>query len=995
MIKNNNHKPHNLITLILNSLTKSYTTTPLLKPISTTVTPCQQDHKSLCFSLAETLITRGQLSSARKLIHRLVSQSPTLADQISVVSFARNKRLELDLATYSTHISRLVNAGEYELAEGLYSDKIVKRGVKPDGLLLGSLMVCYCKLGRVKDEKYHFQKLVEFKSLSSGRAFSEVITEVFARDRLVDAYEYCVKVNGVGIRLGVSCYNKMIGGLSLKGYVDEARHVFDMMLERGVAPVAHLFKSLVFGFCKMGRVEEAEMVSVEMESYGFFVDKVMYTSLINGYSKNRKVKMGLRLFYKMLKMGCQLDTYTYNTLIQGFVSSGLFDKVWVLHKHFIELGLEPDVLTYQIMISKFCKECKVDSALGLLSSMYDRDLTPNVHCYTPIISSLYKENRVEVDEVYQKMLESGVIPDQVFFFALMKEFPKGHELHLTLKILNVIAKYGCGIDPLYSSVSFGPTQNIEYEIEHVLGRIMESRPQLANMAYSIYIMGLCMGGNSDDALRSVVFMIILGFQPLISAYNSLIKCFCQEGFGEHATALIGLMEGMGRAPDSTTFLVMVSEHCKRGDLVSAFDVLRLMDDRKMKPSVAIYDCIIGCLGKEKKFSEAITVLKKMLESGVYPDEALYAKMINVYSKNGQAYEANRLFNQMTEHGIQPDSRAYSALISGLVKKNKLEKGVTYLGSMLKDGFMPNKVLYTSLIGHFLRKGELEFAFRLVSLMGRSHIECDHITYITLISGICRNIQCYNGVWHDSHSKSQKDREDLYHLLYQNSPLLNENDMRISLTTHKDLKLLAIKLIRGINGTSYMPNLYLYNGILTGFCRMGKFEEAYDQLDVMEEQGVGPNQVSFTILIKGHIQVGEIDAAVGLFNRMNADGCFPDRILYNSLIMGFCKNDRLIDALSLSHAMCKRGFAPSKIAYEYMLISLCASRLVTEALNICEDMIAHNYLPSQSNCYSLLHTLLEENKLHEAHMIRNMMLEIGRKSPNPMRQRMIMVSYSLK
>nr|GEY77574.1 pentatricopeptide repeat-containing protein At5g62370 [Tanacetum cinerariifolium] len=199
MIKNNNHKPHNLLTLILNSLTNSFTTTPLLKPISAV----EQNHKSLCFSLAETLIKRGQLSSARKLIHRLVSQSPTITDQISVVNFARNKRLELDLATYCTHISRLVNAGEYELAEGLYSDKIVKRGVKTDGLLLGSMMVCYCKLGRVKDENGHFQKLVEFKSLSSGRAFSEVITEVFAQDRLVDAYEYCVKVNDVGITLGV------------------------------------------------------------------------------------------------------------------------------------------------------------------------------------------------------------------------------------------------------------------------------------------------------------------------------------------------------------------------------------------------------------------------------------------------------------------------------------------------------------------------------------------------------------------------------------------------------------------------------------------------------------------------------------------------------------------------------------------------------------------------------------------------------------------------
>ncbi|KAI3735157.1 hypothetical protein L6452_14645 [Arctium lappa] len=991
MIKSNRiHQPHLFI-----SFFKSFATTPLplsdppTGPSFSTVSPCEKDHKSLCFSLAENLIKRGLLSSARRVIQRLVLQSPAIVDVIAVIDFAVFRGVSLDLSTYSALICRLVSAGETRIAENLYIDRIVRRGHKPDAPLLGSMMICYCKLGKLKEENDHFQKLVGLKSFSSGRACSEFLGQIFAQNRFFDAYDYFVRINDAGILLPVSCYNMLIVGLSFRGYVDEARQVFDIMLERGVPPVSHLLKSLVFGFCKMERVEEAELLSAEMESYGFFVDKVMYTSLINGYCKNSKIKMGMRLFYKMLKMGCQPDSYTYNTLIQGFVNCGLFDKVWVLHKQMIELGLEPDVLTYQIMINKFCKEKKVDCAMALLSSMCDMDLMPNVHCYTPIIPALYKENRVELDELYQKMLDSGVIPDQVLFFALMKEYPKGHELHLTLKILSAIAKYGCGFDHSYSSVAFGPAENVEFEIDHLLGRIIECRPQLANMVYSIYIIGLCMGGKSDAALRSVVFMVNLGFQPLLSAYNSLIKSSCEEGFVEHAKALIELLEDMGMVPDSTTFLVMVNEHCKQGDFASAFDVLRQMDERRMKPNVAIFDCVIGCLGREKRVFDAHSMFKKLLESGVDPDEALYVRMINVYSKNGQAFEANRLFNRMIKHGMQPDSHAYSALISGLVKKNIMEKGVHYVGSMFKDGFMPNKVLYTSLIDQFLRKGELEFAFRLVSLMERSHIECDQITYITLLSGICRNLQCYTGMRHDTRTKFGKEREKLYHVLHQNTLLPKEpkeNDMRISITTHEDLKLLARKLIRGIKDSCYMPNLYLYNGILSGFCRMGKFEEAYEELDVMQKLGVAPNQVTFTILINGHIQVGDVDLAVGLFNKMNADGCFPDRIVYNSLIKGFCKNRRVVDALSLSHAMCKRGFAPSKIAYEYMLISLCASRLINEAFSICEDMIAHNYLPSQYNGNWLLHILLEENKLHEAQMVHSMVLERGRKFPNPMRQR---------
>ena len=59
--------------------------------------------------------------------------------------------------------------------------------------------------------------------------------------------------------------------------------------------------------------------------------------------------------------------------------------------------------------------------------------------------------------------------------------------------------------------------------------------------------------------------------------------------------------------------------------------------------------------------------------------------------------------------------------------------------MLGDGLQPNTVLYTSLISLFLKKGQFEFAFRLVDLMDRNQIDTDLIMYISLVSGVSRNI----------------------------------------------------------------------------------------------------------------------------------------------------------------------------------------------------------------------------------------------------------------
>lgn len=108
--------------------------------------------------------------------------------------------------------------------------------------------------------------------------------------------------------------------------------------------------------------------------------------------------------------------------------------------------------------------------------------------------------------------------------------------------------------------------------------------------------------------------------------------------------------------------------------------------------------------------------------------------------------------------------------------------------------------------------------------------------------------------------------------------------------------------------------------------------------------------------------------------MNAHGCIPDRIVSNTLIMGLCKAGRLLDALSLAHTMYKRGLSPNKVSYENVLSCLCDSRLSVHALRICEEMLAHDFIPSRYVLNSLLCLLVEEDKLQEAQVLHDMILD---------------------
>ncbi|KAM3301751.1 hypothetical protein P3S67_016253 [Capsicum chacoense] len=765
----------------------------------------------------------------------------------------------------------------------------------------------------------------------------------------------CVTISLINLR--TLCFS-LAENLILRGLFDSAQKVIRRIINqssslsealsavefsicRGVEPAETSYAFLIRQLVTSGETQKAEVVYEDcILKRDRFLDGLM------------KMTTAMMVFFRMMKLGCEPDKYTYNTLINGFMSLGMFDKGWVLHGQMAQFGFEPDAVSYQIMIVNYCKDHKVDCALTLLDDIIQCNVAPSVHSDTALISALYKENRLtKVDDIYRKMIYTGLVPDHVLFFTLISNHPRGSEISLACTFLRAIAKNGCGVDLSYipSPTSRKVTTDIMLDIDLLLGEIGARNLTLAGVAFNIYMIALCLGGKLGNAQLCMDKMASLSLQPSLSAYNSMIKCLFQKGLHEDAKFLVEVMQDQGQVPNQATFLIMVNEYCKQGDIQSAVEVLDRLEESGLKPSIAIYDCVIGCLGRKKRTDEALGIFRRMLEAGIYPDETMFVTMINALSRNGQAILAHELFEKMLEDGVQPSRYAYTALISGLVKKNMIAKGCVYLDRMIEEGFMTNTILYTSLIKRFLRKREFEFAFKLVDLMERSEIEWDLRRY-------------------------EESKEILFRLLHQSAMLPKEKCLKISVSSHEQIKFLALRLINKVKSTPLVPNLYLYNGIISGFCWAESMEDAYKHLDTMQNEGILPNQVTFTILIDGHFRSGEIDRAVGLFNRMNSQGCLPDNIVYNTLIKGLCKHGRLMDALSLSYTMLKKGLAPSKASYESLLSSFCANNWSVHALKICHDMLANKYVPCRYNLKSLSCILYEDNKRQEARFMYDLLLK---------------------
>ncbi|KAJ6340374.1 hypothetical protein OIU77_008185, partial [Salix suchowensis] len=546
--------------------------------------------------------------------------------------------------------------------------RMLKKGCDPDICTYNTLIHGFLKMG-LFDKAWVLWNLMSDLGIQPNEVTYNLMICYYCKQGKLDcAFDYFVRISDPNVKLGMWIYNVLINGLCHQGYVGEAIQVFDIMCKNtGLPPTRHMFKTLFFGLCKKGWLVEAELVIEEMEVQGFFVDKVMYTSLMNAHGKNKKMKMAMRVYFRMLKKGCDPNICTYNTLIHGCLKMGLFDKAWVLWNLMSDLGIQPNEVTYNLMICYYCKQGKLDCATMLLNSMVPCNLAPCVRSYTPIIAALYKQNRcLEVDEMCERMLESGIIPNHVLFFVLMKNEPKGLELQLCLLMLQAIAKNGCGLD--HSSLSnfdkINSSAGLEQEIELILREITRIDLNLCNVAGSIYVSALCEGGKTEAALACFKNVASAGCIPLLFAFNSLIKRLFQDGRFEDVKSLFEIMQTEGIVPNLETYLIMVNEYCKQEDLASAFGILDQMKEMGPKPNVAIYDCIIACLSKQGRISEAETVFHRMHRDGLDLDEVAYMTMIKAYTRNGRGDKALNLFEKMIENAIQRSSYSYTALLSG-------------------------------------------------------------------------------------------------------------------------------------------------------------------------------------------------------------------------------------------------------------------------------------------------------------------------------------------
>ncbi|KAF2306846.1 hypothetical protein GH714_021976 [Hevea brasiliensis] len=171
-----------------------------------------------------------------------------------------------------------------------------------------------------------------------------------------------IRYDAVSYASIITCYQRQ-----------EAINLMKTIEDKGIAPNTVTYNSLIKPLCKARKVDEARGVFDEMLQRGHTPTIQTYHAFFRVLRTGEEV---FALLEKMRKMGCQPITDTYVMLIRKFCRWRQFDDVFKLWNEMSENGIGPDRSSYIVLIHGLFLNGKLEAAYKYYTDMKQKQLLP-------------------------------------------------------------------------------------------------------------------------------------------------------------------------------------------------------------------------------------------------------------------------------------------------------------------------------------------------------------------------------------------------------------------------------------------------------------------------------------------------------------------------------------------------------------------------------------------------------------------------------------------
>ncbi|XP_021731855.1 pentatricopeptide repeat-containing protein At1g52640, mitochondrial [Chenopodium quinoa] len=282
----------------------------------------------------------------------------------------------------------------------------------------------YCRANLPNDAIRAFNRMNEFGLEPSLNDLDHLLYLLCRKKFVKDGQEFFDRIKGK-FDPSVKSYTILIRGWGDVGNSEEARKVFDEMLERGCVVDVPAYNSLLEALCNGGDLDEAYAMFRAMESKGLAPDACTYSIFIRSYCKRDNIHSVFRVLDRMKRYELVPNLYTYNCIIKKLCSIEKVEDAHQLLDEMIEGGVSPDTWSYNTIMAFHCDRNEVNRAVRLLSRMEKENCKPDRHTWNMLLKMLIRVGRFDkVEEVWGSMPRKGFYPSVSTYAVMIHGFLK-------------------------------------------------------------------------------------------------------------------------------------------------------------------------------------------------------------------------------------------------------------------------------------------------------------------------------------------------------------------------------------------------------------------------------------------------------------------------------------------------------------------------------------------------------------------------------------------
>ncbi|KAI8539689.1 hypothetical protein RHMOL_Rhmol09G0202400 [Rhododendron molle] len=632
------------------------------------------------------------------------------------------------------------------------------------------------------------------------------------------------------------------------------------------------------------------------------------SNLLRLYGNTRSTLRGRAVHGKLIFSGSHPDVYTNNHLMTMYLKLGLFADARLVFDRMPERNL----VSWTTLISWYSQKGLGEDGLSCFRLMVEDGFRPNHYAYVGAVSCCAGIGDVRRGkEIHGRIYRVEEELNSFVSNCLVNLYGKCGMLKSARLVFDAILEpNSVSLTSLLSCYC----QRGEYREGLTVFLQSHKAAVKVNEFSAASVLGVCAALENLEVgmqLHSLLVRCGIGMDQFV--VTGLISLYAKCGALDLAHRAFWEVND----PQLSAWTTLIGGCVQQGKEREAIDLFCKLHSAGLKPNERTFSSVLGAFADAKRIEGGKQLHAMIMKLGYCSFTMVANAMVNFYLKSGLLKESWKTFEEMDAH----DTVSLNSMISGHVNSCQYEEAIELLHHMFFEGFVPNLYTYSSVLSIC---GDLPA------------IEWGRQTHCCIIK-----------------------------------PGFHSNVVVGSALIDMYAKCGRLSDARRVFDNLLSKNLVSWNTMLVGYAQHGFGREALEIYDIMQKDGVEPNDITFVGVLSACGHVGLLEEGLHYFDSMTKIYGIPPRMDHLACVVGlFARKGQTKGAYDFIKRF---PMEPDKVVWRCLMSGCKTNKDLGLGKYAAEKILSID--PDDMSAHIMLSNIYAEAKMwNEAAQIRRIMKE---------------------